>query len=247
MHKEDALKGYGLTPNQTKIYLATLELGSASVYKISQKATLPRSTAYELLEHLKNLGLVTKIEKKNIITYNAEDPKKMVQSAFQRAEMLQDALPELRALFSGAEEKPSVRSYTGLDGLKVIYEELIDEANEITGFGAVDDIRLTLNDYFKRFVTRRVKKKMPVRIIVRDGKVAQEFLQKDIQEIRKTKILSGDLDIHGFYYMWRDKVALISFQKDLHSLIIRNEAIASMLKITFDVMWEALPYRKPEA
>lgn len=247
MAKESALKGFGLNPNQTKIYLAALELGSASVYKISQKASLPRSTAYEILEHLQALGLVTKIEKKNIITYNAEDPKKMVQTAFQRAELLQDALPELRALFSGAEEKPSVRSYTGTSGLKVIYEELIDEANEITGFGTVDDARLTLNDYFKRFVTRRVKKKMPVRVIVRDGKVAQEFLRKDSQEIRNTKILPAELDIHGFYYIWKDKVALISFQKDLHALIIRNQAIASLIKISFDVMWESLPYRKFEA
>lgn len=244
MATEDALKGFGLNPNQTKIYLATLELGSASVYKISQKAGLPRSTAYELLEHLKNLGLITKIEKKNILYFNAEDPKKMVQSAFQRAELLQDSLPELRALFSAAEEKPSVRSYTGIDGLKVVYEELIDEADTITGFGAVDDIRLTLNSYFKRFVTRRIKKKMPVRIIVRDGDVAKEFLKKDSQEIRQTKILSDDLDIHGFYYIWRDKVALISFQKDMHSLIIRNDVIAKMMKATFDVMWSALPYKK---
>jgi sugar-specific transcriptional regulator TrmB len=245
MLTEDALKGLGLAPNQIKTYLATLELGSASVYKISQKAALPRSTTYEVLEHLHSLGLVTKFEKKNIICYNAEDPKKLVQSAFQRAELLQDALPELRALFSAAEEKPTVRSYVGVSGLKVIYEELIEEAHEINGFGAVDDIRLTLNDYFKRFVVRRVKKKMPVHIIVRDGKVAQEFLQKDTHEIRQTKILVGDWDVHGFYYIWKDKVALISFQKDLHSLIIRNEAIAKMIKATFDVMWEALPYIKP--
>jgi len=240
MKLDQALKDFGLAENEAKIYLATLQLGSASVYKISQKAGLPRPTGYVILERLQNKGLVSTFHKKNILYYNAEDPKKMVDRARQKADGLEDVLPDLRALFSGAEEKPSVRSYTGLDGLKIIYEELLDEADEITGFGTVDDTRMTLNDYFKRYVKRRAKLKMPVRIIVSDGMIAREFQEKDPREIRQTKILPEGTEVHGWYYVWKDKIALITFQNDLHSLIIRNEALAQLIRTNFEVMWNLL-------
>ena len=242
MDLKKKMVNFGLSERQSRVYLAALQCGSASVYKISQRAELPRSTCYETLEHLQSKGLVTRHEKGSIIYYSAEDPKKMVDTAFSQAELLKDTLPELRALFSSADEKPSVRSYVGIAGIKVLYNELLDESPEMIGFGSIEDLRLTVDDYFKRFLSMRIKKKIPVRIIVSDSKAARNSLMNDRAEIRQTKIVDAQWDIHGFYYTWKDKVAMVSFQKELHALIIRNEAMAKMVKASFELLWQSLPY-----
>ena len=52
MRLEQTLKDYGLKEKQIKVYLACLQLGTGSVVKIAQKAGMPRSTVYEILESL---------------------------------------------------------------------------------------------------------------------------------------------------------------------------------------------------
>jgi len=51
---ENVLIEYGLSQNQAKVYLACLELGSATVQKISRQAGLPRTTCYQIIETLRN-------------------------------------------------------------------------------------------------------------------------------------------------------------------------------------------------
>ena len=64
MKIENVLKAYGLNEKQIKVYLACLELGSASVQKISQKSGLIRTTVYEVLETLKQRGFTSSFLKK---------------------------------------------------------------------------------------------------------------------------------------------------------------------------------------
>ena len=59
----DSLKKIGLSENEAKVYLATLELGSSTAQQIAQKAELKRPTTYVQLETLMKRGLVTSFEK----------------------------------------------------------------------------------------------------------------------------------------------------------------------------------------
>ena len=52
------LEEVGLTPNESKVYLSLIELGSSSATQIIQKTGLHRAVVYDLLERLIEKGLV---------------------------------------------------------------------------------------------------------------------------------------------------------------------------------------------
>ncbi|USN54328.1 MAG: hypothetical protein H6765_07295 [Candidatus Peribacteria bacterium] len=57
------LKRYGLSEKEAKIYLTTLELGSAPASTIGRRAGIKRVTAYALLQDLKRKQIVLSVEK----------------------------------------------------------------------------------------------------------------------------------------------------------------------------------------
>ena len=51
---EEKLEQIGLDPKEAKVYLAMLELGETTVARIAQKSKIKRTTAYDLVDSLKN-------------------------------------------------------------------------------------------------------------------------------------------------------------------------------------------------
>lgn len=240
MDLEKTLKNYGLTEKQAKIYLACLELGSATVQKISQKAGLPRSTCYEILENLRQQSLISIFQKKKTKYFSAQDPKEVINLAQEKIKLLQQALPEFNALYGQAKVHPSVRFYEGQQGMKLILEEVLQEAKELLSFSSAEDLFTILGDYFPDFVSRRIKKRIPVRAILRESQKAQERQKLGPQELRQVKIISAEYEFHGLTFIWGKKIAMFSFKKDLVALVIESEELAKVQKAMFDNLWERL-------
>lgn len=239
MDLEKTLKNYGLTEKQAKIYLACLELGSTSVQKISQKAGLPRSTSYELLETLQQQGLVSTFQKKKVRYFSAEEPEKVVNLAKQKAESLEQSLPHLRALYGKAKIRPTVKFYQGKQQMKLVLDEILKEAKELLAFSSADDLFATL-EYFPEFVKKRVKQKIPTKVILRQSAKAKERQRLGPQELREVRIIPADYEYHGLVFIWDKKIAMFSFGKELVALIIESEELAKVQKAMFEVIWHSL-------
>ena len=63
------LTSLGLSKNEAKVYLALLDLGSATAGKIAEKSKVHRTNVYDALERLIEKGVVTYIFKKDIKNY----------------------------------------------------------------------------------------------------------------------------------------------------------------------------------
>jgi len=55
------LEDFGLSPNQAKVYVATLWLGITQILKISQLSKVPREEVYRILPQLEKIGLTERI------------------------------------------------------------------------------------------------------------------------------------------------------------------------------------------
>jgi len=240
MDLEKILKSYGLTEKQAKIYLACLELGSASVQKISLMAGLPRSTCYEILEFLKQRSLVSTFSKKKTRYFSASDPKEVIKLAQEKVKVLEQALPEFEAMYGSSKTRPAVRYYQGLEGIKLIFEEIAGEGKELLAFNSADDMFEILGDYWPRFIQERMERKIPVRVILRDSQKARERQRLGPSELRTVKLISPDYEFHGMVFIWQRKVAMFSFKKDLAALVIESEELAKVQRAMFDNLWQCL-------
>ncbi|MDO8626538.1 MAG: helix-turn-helix domain-containing protein [Candidatus Magasanikbacteria bacterium] len=240
MKLENTLQKFGLTRREALLYLATLELGSASVQKIAVKSGLVRSTAYEVLERLREKNLVTTYLKKKIRWYSAEDPNQIVGFAESRVNVLKSALPELNALAGKTRRRPSIRFYEGKNEIEIIFDEILNEADTLLGLSSSDDLFRELSSVHKQFLERRISKKIPLRVILRDTPHARARQAAGKNELREVKLLPNTSEFHGLIYIWKNKIAQFSIAGDFVASVTESAEVANMQRAWFEALWERL-------
>ena len=72
------LNELGFSPKESRVYLAILELGRATVSEIARKSAINRTTGYDILNTLVNKGLVIISGKEPKQEYTAPSPDKIL-------------------------------------------------------------------------------------------------------------------------------------------------------------------------
>lgn len=243
---------YILGERKGKIYLATLELGMATVAQISKKADLPRSTCYLFLEVLKEKGLVSQIKKGKKTLVSAEPPEKILSFAQKQKEnldqylnILKQNLPELKALNNRQPRKPAVRFYEGFAGIKTILEDSL-EAKEILVLcsGYKKSIEKKLSLYLDKYFVQVDKRGIKTFEILGSAPDRQDYLQKyqsklhRIKKLAETKCQTPTTNVsHIDKLIFGHKLALVSFEF-LNGVVLENEPIVDFEKKLFWRLWK---------
>ncbi len=240
MQIKKVLEQYGLKEMHATIYLACLELGSASIQKISQKSGFARSTCEAVLESLHEKGFVTTFRKKNIRYFSPEDPKKLISLAKDKVTLLENALPQFGALYYKGDTSPVSRLYEGEDGIRLVLQEILDEAKELSSFGSIDDIYTAVGDYFPKFTKERIKRSIPLKVILRDTSLARERQRLGSEQLREVRLMSENNNLSSITFIWNNKLAMCSFKEKIIALVIQSEELASVQKTMFEMIWNNL-------
>jgi len=236
---EKVLQDYGLSEKAAKVYVALLQLGPSAVQKITQKAGLARSTVYEILEDLALDGFVNTYQKKKIKYFSAEEPSQIMRLVQNRADAIKEILPELNAMSGVSRARPSVRFYQGEEQMKIVLDEILDEASELICFGVSEDLLRILGDYHKTFLEKRIKRKISLRLILRDSSTARERQRLGPQQLRQVKIVPNKFSYHGIVYVWKNKIAMFSLANDLVAVVTESQELADLQRALFNYVWEA--------
>ena len=161
------LSQFGLTANQGKIYLALLELGEAKVQEIAKKARILRTTTYEVLEQLKQIGLISMYHRHDVRLYMAEPPRKLTHILESKQQAVQMALPELESLYNIGDFKPKIRYYEGLEGYKTVYEDSLKaHSKQVSAILSMQDMLDKLGEnYMNSYISKRIAAHIEHRVI----------------------------------------------------------------------------------
>jgi len=120
-----SLTELGLNEKEINVYLACLELGTASVAEIAKKSGVKRTSIYNFLEDLKNKGLISEIKKNRKTLLLPEDPHALIlnrQNQIKKTEeqikSLGNLIPSLMAIYNAPGSKAKI-TYLGLSRLAV--------------------------------------------------------------------------------------------------------------------------------
>ena len=252
MSLEKTLKEYGLKEKHAQVFLACLELGSGSILKISQKASLPRSTTEVILNALEERGFVSSFKKKRARYFSVEDPKKIITAAKTKAELLEKALPEFRNLYARSNVIPTVRFYHGRKGMLAVLDEIIADADravvkEVLSFSSAEDLFGFLGKDFYNFVKKRKERGLRTRVILRESEKAWERVRLGPQELRQVRLIPASYEHHGHIFVWGNKIAMISLKHEWSVLIIESEELTRTMKMFFNALWDSLPIPRADA
>jgi len=240
MNLNNALKSIGLNEKQAKVYLACLEFGSASAHQIALRTQIPRTTIYEILDSLIVAGFVNHYLKKKTKFYSAESPDKILSSIQYRTDLFKNALPELNALYHHSPTSPAVRFYQGKEQIKLALNEILKEANEISCFGNADNLLKELGDYHETFLQTRIKKKIPIHVILPDSPTARERQRIGQEQLRTVKIISNSHAFNGLTYIWKNKILMFSLSQDFEAILIESQTLSTMQLAQFNSLWDKI-------
>lgn len=241
MQIKQVLGQLGLNDRHATIYLACLEIGSASIQKISAKSGFARSTCEAVLKSLREKGFVTAFQKKRTRYFSPEDPKKIVALAREKVSLLEEALPQFSARYFKGDILPTVRLYQGETGIKGILQEILLEAKELISFGSIEDIYAALGDSFPKFTAERVKKGIRTKVILRDSPFAKERQRLGPKQLREVRLVPETYQYSSVAFIWNNKVALCSLKEGVIALVVESNELANIQRAMFNFIWETLP------
>lgn len=238
MDTRAVLRNLGLEEKEAGIYLALLELGEASVVRISRKSGVKRPTAYVILESLESKGLVTKIERGKKTLFVSQPPKKLMVEAEFRLQELTEVMPQLESLLQKGSGKPRVMIYEGKEALDRAYDEVFVTKGEMLYMGNVKLFEEAFPRTMKKLQYARPSPEFRIRGLLVESSEAREYAQTHDSEYEHTRFIpkehapfNADIGIFG------NRTLISSILKDYFTVSVESEEIAHAFRVIFEMMW----------
>lgn len=240
------LQELGMLEKEAQVYLAALELGSSTVQIISRKSGVNRATTYVQVESLIRRGLMSSVIRGKKRYFNAESPDQLVRlleikrkEIDDKKEEFEKRLPELQAIFNLAEEKPKVRFFEGVEGLKAMQKDIlntkIDVFKEVANVDLASQVYPDDSNHYGKQIKDKLKD-IPAYVIYTsrkgDFKPSEEGNRKRLFASANEVNFSSDIVIYG-----KDKIAFINSLKK-NGVLIENKEIFDTVNSLFDLIWE---------
>lgn len=228
-----------MSSSESKVYLAALTHGPSTVLDLAKRANLSRPATYDAIESLTKKGAVSSFLHGKRNRYTAESPERLLAFAESESRKMASTLREfadvvgdLKLLQGG--ERPTVKFFEGVEGLRAIAEDLIttnpDRTDEIANLDAVNEI--FSGEELKRIRSVLVKLKARGRALL-GGTAPTARPEVEARVLPPEYKFYGDLVIYG------NKVALITFKGKLIGVVVENQVIADTMRALFDVAWRS--------
>lgn len=230
-----ALERFGLSNNETKIYLTLLKLGSAMAGKIAKEAMLDRTSCYDSLKRLLKKGLISYALEANRKLFKAENPSRFLELLKEKQEEIKKITPELLTIYKKEKEKYNVILYKGYRGIKSVFEDILHEAKRKENL--VMDSSGTFVErmpyYAPHFIKGLEKNKIKVRHIVRNNKDIHPSKTTEVKffskKIKETIITTN---------VYNNKIAIILWTEIPEAIVIENKAAAESYRDYFEALWK---------
>ncbi|MEI6810975.1 MAG: helix-turn-helix domain-containing protein [Candidatus Nomurabacteria bacterium] len=237
------LKSIGLDEKEAVAYLALLELGESAMGTLVKKSKLKRTTLYDIIEALKEKGLVSISKKNKKVVYFAENPRKILEQIDEKKFSIEKMLPELLSISNILHKKPRIRYFEGIEGIKEVYKDTLRFPDQkLQAWVSEEMIHKFDKNFLDEYYTpKRLEKKIWVEVIAPNLPSISEYKGEDQKSLRVTRLIDSNkfpLDVEISLY-GRDNIGIMSFQDQL-GLIIESESISKTLKSIFALQWESL-------
>ena len=240
---EESLEEIGFSPSEIKVYLYLLRKGSGYANRISSETGINRTNVYEALDRLALKGAVYQITKNRLKWFAAKPPEGLIAIFDNKEEQLLksrkaflDGIKQLKKTLNPNKESLKAGIFTGKKGLRIIFDELLEEGKPICFFASKLQFKQYFDVYFEKWHRQRADKGIRQRSIIAN-KFRQLVTKRKLLEYRfiddllaspTTTIISGDACI------------FIEWSQELFAVRIRNHDIAKSHANYFEMLWKSV-------
>ena len=236
----------GLKEKEAKVYISLLKEGPQLANYIAKQTNILRSSIYDYFDVLLDKGFITYTIISGKKYFQAVDPQKILDSFEEKKELeketLKQIIPELTSLKNVAKKKANVEVFEGKEGMKSIFSYILkDNPKEICIYGSSGISYKILPFFMEHWHNKRIKQKIPIRIIYNAVKESKERIKKgpsmNLMQIRFSQI--KDFSLTGTL-IYNDRVLITIWnQESPLAISIESKEINKDYKNNFEILWAA--------
>lgn len=244
----NTLTTFGLNEPQAKTYLTLVQYGPSTPPALAKSTGETRTNAYKILEQLEALNLVSKVEKNKKLVYRSSHPVELEKLAkierdrvLEKEKQVRQALPSLLNFYHTYSEQPGVRFFQGQDGLREIFDDMLRTQKEVYLIRSPSDVGYYDKQFFQTFQTKKAKLGIKTIALTPDHSTANRDPAIDEKFLLERTWLPKDAYTGASdWYVYGDKMAIISYGEEGIGMIIDSPLIAESFKQLFCLLQKSL-------
>jgi sugar-specific transcriptional regulator TrmB len=238
----------GLSENEAKMYELLLIKGESKASDLVGDSGLGRGNVYNLLTALVSMGLATVTAGKHQI-YRAAEPTKLstlleakrIETDRLAAEFKEE-LPKLTSTFNLTTGRPAIQVFEGYDGVEEVLNDSLSAPDAVLTYIDLSALTGEFSEINKRYLRRRIAKKVSKRIIAADLPEVRAFFAK--QNTPFTEVAFAKDFPTGFktaMEIYGNKVTYMTMTDERQiSVMIEDAHIAAMHRLQFEYLWKMI-------
>ena len=242
---EEILGKVGLTAQETRVYMALLELLEAQTGILCRHTRIASSNIYKVLDSLMGKGLASYRMQNNIKIFMPAPPETLNELFLDKQKKLEEERKQVAELISGLRKRVVVKApysnykyYEGMNGVKAMWHEL----NSEMGADSVIRVYTGRKEGYEKLVKffdehHRLRREKGIReqmiFPLEDVKLAK------MRRNKFTEVRMADLRNDAEWGIVKD-VLYIHYVtgKRPRGFLIRDETFADTFKQVFDQVWK---------
>jgi sugar-specific transcriptional regulator TrmB len=240
------LMAAGLDSKDAHFYLAVLRGGRATVAEAAREANVSRTSGYDIARRLQARGLVSRVEfdpdeSEDLRTQShlvANDPAQLLEEWATRKRVLDDLVPQLRALFSANRARPKVRYLEGETGIRTALFETLDWQSPLRGILSMRDLMTVPGESaMVDYIAGRRERELVLRVIrTRDHDWPGGWLTS-ARDYRIVKHAPKEYEFTMTTVIGSQEVVTLSSAQETFAMVIESLEYAEMQRNFFEVLW----------
>ncbi len=238
----------GLNDSETRTYFALLEFDETTVGPLVERAKVPDSKIYAILEKLKEKGLASYVIKNNVKHFQASDPKNLLrilrekeeEIARQKREIEESVIPQIaqrKSMRRDAQEATVYESYEGLKAAFNLILEGLDKGEEYQVFMLGDALgEKAVIRFFENYHAKRIAKGITARLVCNE-RFRSVVLAQHKRKGMRIRFTGQDVPVGTFIF--KGKVMTVLWEAEPAAFVISSRQNHEHYKKFFEDVWKS--------
>lgn len=247
------LEKFGLSKKQALIYLSLVQRGGLKIQEIANLTQIPRSSVYESLKVLLEMGLVEKvIDHKSVrikpypigsMRHNLNEKLLHLQTLMTDLDSLEDAITSL----PGASVLPSttIRYYQGVSGARQLFWNSLKAKSTVYVYSAYGRSKFVGKKFYMDFVKESSEREIKEKVLINPTDRALNLIKRDTgsplarTRIKDLRFLSEkNLLIRGETFIYDNVYAQVRLDaREINGFEVESPSFTETQRSMFKTLW----------
>lgn len=241
------LEEIGLSPGESKVYLALSKLGASKTGLLAKEASVSSSKVYKILDRLTKKGLVGHVLKGKIKYFTAMEPKRVLEYLEEKEKelakkkiLMKQLVPQLEMAQKLANQKSEAVIYEGLKAIKNFYLNILTELKKGETYHVLGatygENQPGLKEFYQNYHSQRAQKDIRVKMLanhdIKNQLVPSTLLKAEIRYLPQYLLTNMTI------IFYKNKAFIFFLTEEPLGFLMQNQEAVKGFKNYFQAFWK---------